>query len=106
LAGGLGQVDTKRNVRVVEDRVACGATTNNSDDCSIVTDSAQNRPERPRFQDLTAFKQAGPGFVGLGFGVGFSPTSLMTLDVGVRASVTFPVVMPVFSPEAGVSFGF
>jgi hypothetical protein len=26
--------------------------------------------------------------------------------VGVRASVTFPVVMPVFSPEAGVSFGF
>ncbi len=101
---GLAQVDTKKKTSVLEDQQACGAMTSSSP-CTLTTDAARGSPE-PRVQELRAYKQAGPGFAGGGVGVSFSPIPLLMLDVAVRASVTFPVVTPVFHPEAGVSFGF
>jgi hypothetical protein len=76
-----------------------------NDICTVATDAQRGVPE-PRTQSLRAYKQAGPGFAGGGFGLAFSPTPLLMLGLGIQATASFPVVTPVFSPEAGVSFGF
>ncbi len=105
VAAGLGEVITPSELTVVEDGAACAAVEPISGDCTRVTDPLRQSPER-RVQRLEANKLAGPGFAALGFGLSFSPTPLLMLDLAVRASATFPVFSLVLVPEAGLSFGF
>jgi hypothetical protein len=105
LAGGLAQVDTAIEVDVLEDGEACGAPepSETGSECTIESQSGEIEP---RIQTVRAIKQAGLGFAGLGGGVSFVPVDLFAINLGVRFSVTFPVVVPVFSPEVGIAFGF
>lgn len=105
LAGGLAQIDTPIEVQVVEDGEACGAADPDDFESPCTQPSGGDDVEE-RIQTLTAYKQAGNGFVGLGFGISYAPVDLMMLNLGVRVSMTLPVVTAVASPEAGVSFGF
>ncbi len=100
--GGLAQVDTKVDVQVVEDPTACG-TPDANDVCSR---SSGDGVREKRIQQLTAYKQAGQGFAGLGVGVAYAPLVGLQLSLAVRGSVTFPVVSGVLSPEVGVALGF
>ncbi len=102
---GFGPVITPFELTVVEDGNACGAVDPISGDCTVPTDPNRESPE-PRVQRLAANKTSGQGFGSLGLGLSFSPTPLLMLDLAVRATATFPVFSPVFSPEAGLSFGF
>jgi len=104
LAGGLAQVDTGVEVEVLEDGEVCGA---DPDDLSspCTNDSPDGTIEK-RVQTLTAHKQAGQGFLGLGFGLSYAPADMLALNLGLRASVTLPVTTLVLSPEAGVAVGF
>lgn len=102
ISGGLAQVDTAVNVDVLEDGEACGAA-GDSDPCTIETSDGVIEP---RLQTLRAIKQAGLGFAGASVGVSFVPVDLFEINLGVRFSLTIPVVVPVFSPELGVGFGF
>ncbi len=105
LAAGLGPVISAAELTIVEDGRACGAVDPVAGDCTVVTDPGQSSPE-PRVQRLEANKTAGLGFVSLGFGLSFSPTPVMMIDLGVRVSATFPVFTPLLSPELGMSYGF
>lgn len=105
LAGGLMQVDTAVAVDVLEDGVACGAD-DPGDPASACTVASSDGVLEPRIQTLRAIKQGGLGFAGLGVGVSFVPVDLFEINVGVKFSVTFPYVVPVFSPEVGVGIGF
>lgn len=102
ISGGLAQVDTAVNVDVLEDGEACGAA-GSSDPCTIETSDGVIEP---RLQTLRAIKQAGLGFAGATVGVSFVPVDLFEINLGVRFSLTIPVVIPVFSPELGIGFGF
>jgi hypothetical protein len=105
LNGGLAQIDTGVNVDVLEDGEACGADDpgDAKSDCTLET---ADGTVQPRVQTLRAIKQAGLGFVGAGLGVSFLPAPLFAINVGLKFSVTVPVVVPVLSPEAGIGIGF
>ncbi len=105
VSGGLAQVDTAVEVDVLEDGTACGAADpkDNGSDCTIPSESGD--PE-PRIQTVRAIKQAGLGFAGGGGGISFVPVPLFEINVGLKVSATFPVVVAVFSPELGIGFGF
>jgi len=105
ISGGLAQVDTVVDVDVLEDGEACGASDPSSPNSECTVDSADGVIE-PRIQTLRAIKQAGLGFAGAGVGVSFVPVDLFEINLGVKFSVTIPVVVPVFSPEIGIGFGF
>lgn len=105
LSGGLAQVDTAVDVDVLEDGAACGAADVDNVDSPCTVDSSDGVLE-PRIQTLRAIKQAGLGFAGLGVGVSFVPVDLFEINVGIKFSVTFPYVVPVFSPELGLGVGF
>lgn len=104
LAGGLMQVDTPVDVEVVEDGEVCGADSDDLD--SPCTEPSADGIVEKRVQTLTAHKQAGQGFAGLGFGLSYAPAEMLALNLGLRVSVTLPVTTLVLSPEAGVALGF
>lgn len=107
IAGGLAQVDVPVEVQVVEDGVACGADdpSNFSSPCTQATSGETDVPEQ-RIQTLTAVKQAGLGFAGAGAGVSFVPVDLLAISLGLKFSMTVPVVIPVLSPEISIGMGF
>lgn len=105
LSGGLAQVDTAVDVDVLEDGVACGAA-NPGDTSSPCTIESSDGVLEERVQTLRAIKQGGLGFAGLGVGVSFVPVDMFEINLGVKFSVTFPYVVPVFSPEIGIGVGF
>ncbi|MEZ4298800.1 MAG: hypothetical protein R3B70_27870 [Polyangiaceae bacterium] len=105
LSGGLAQIDSKVNVQVLEDGNACGAT-NPADASSECTKPSPDGRTEPRKQDLQAYKQAGRGFATVGAGLVYNPIRNVGLHIAVRGGITFPVVTGIFSPEAGVTFGF
>jgi hypothetical protein len=104
LSGGLAQFDSAVSVEVLEDGTACGATDPGSTDspCTLESESGVE----PRVQTLEAVKQAGLGFAGASVGVSFLPAELFEISLGGRFAVTFPFVVPVFSPEVGIGVGF
>ena len=106
VSGGFAQIDTKVQVQVLEDGVACGATNPSSSKSPCTKPSATDGSIEPRVQTLNVYKQAGLGFGALSFGVQFVPTSAVALYLAVRGNITFPVVTGVISPEAGLSLGF
>ena len=87
VSGGVAQVDAKVNVQVLEDPSASGTG-------------------EPPSQTLAAYRQNGLGFAAATFGVQFAPSTRVALHLAARASVTFPSITAVISPEAGVSVGF
>jgi hypothetical protein len=103
--GGFAQVDTAVEVDVLEDGERCGAE-DPSDSASPCTIESESGEIEPRIQTVRAIQQAGLGFAGGGAGVSFVPVGLFEINVGVRVAVTFPVVVPFFSPEVGIGFGF
>jgi hypothetical protein len=105
VSGGFAQVDAGVNVDVFEDGAACGADSPDDPE-SPCTIESNDRVLEPRIQTLRAIKQAGLGFAGGGAGVSFVPADLFEINLGLKFSVTFPFVMPVLSPEAGIGFGF
>ena len=105
LSGGLAQIDTKIKVQILEDGRACGAPIP-GDTTSMCTRMSTDGVVEPRQQTVTVYRQAGLGFASLMFGVQLAPTARVALHLGVRGSVTFPVVTGVFSPEGGLSIGF
>jgi hypothetical protein len=60
----------------------------------------------PRQQTLTVYRQNGLGFAAGTFGLQFAPGPRVALHLAARASVTFPALTAVLSPEVGVSVGF
>jgi hypothetical protein len=107
LAGGVAQVDVPVEVQVVENGEACGAAEPNnfSSPCTLPTSAGTDVPEE-RIQTLTAVKQAGLGFAGAGAGVSFVPVDLLAISLGMKFSITVPVVIPVLSPEVSIGLGF
>lgn len=105
ISGGLAQVDTIVNVDVLEDGEACGAA-DPGDVGSACTNETSDGATQDRIQTLRAIKQGGLGFAGGGAGISFVPVDLFEINLGVKFSVTFPFVVPVFSPEVGVGVGF
>jgi len=107
LSGGLAQIDSGVTVEVLEDGAACGAAApaNPESPCTLVTDGNRPTPE-PRVQKLTAIKQAGQGFIGLGGGLQYAINDMLALNAGLRLSVTLPVTTFVLSPEVGATIGF
>jgi len=105
ISGGLAQVDTIVNVDVLEDGEACGAAEP-ADVSSPCANETSDGATQERIQTLRAIKQGGLGFAGGGAGVSFVPVDLFEINLGVKFSVTFPFVVPVFSPEVGVGVGF
>jgi hypothetical protein len=104
LSGGLAQVDTSVKVEVLEDSLACGASPN--DPGSPCTKESSDGRIEPRTQKLAAYKQAGRGFMSVGLGLAYNPIKNLGLHLAVRGGVTFPAVIGVIAPEAGVTFGF
>jgi hypothetical protein len=105
LSGGLAQVDAKVNVEVLEDGDACGAPDPLDNGSPCTTPSLDGKIE-PRTQRLAAYKQAGRGFFTAGVGLAYNPLRNVGIHLAVRGGVTFPVVVGVIAPEAGVTFGF
>jgi hypothetical protein len=106
LAAGLAQVDSHIAVQVLEDGNAC-ASANPGSLTSKCTRAAKGDDRvEPRKQTLTAYKQAGLGFAGGGVALAFAPVDSFEIIVGGRASVTFPTIVTVISPEVGIAFGF
>jgi hypothetical protein len=105
LAGGAAQVNSKVEVEVLEDGDVCGAM-NTADTASECTLASPDGVREPRTQKLSAYKQAGLGFLSVGGGIAYAPLPAVALNFAVRASVTLPVVTAVFSPEMGLSVGF
>jgi hypothetical protein len=105
IVGGFGPGVVTNDLTVIEDGQACAATEPITGDCTRPTDPARDFPE-PRAQALKANKIYGPGFAGLAFGLSFSPTPLLMIDIGARITALFPVFELVATPEAGLSFGF
>lgn len=106
ISGGFSQVDASVNVDVLEDGDACGASSPGDTASKCTNETRGDGVIEPRIQTLRAVKQAGLGFAGGGAGVSFVPVGLFEINLGLKFSVTFPFVMPVLSPEAGVGFGF
>lgn len=103
-AAGVAQVDAEVDVEVLEDAAACEA-----DPASIVspcTRPGQSGRIEERQQTLAATRQAGQAFASLGVGVAYAPLEAVSLNLALRASLTFPAVLTVLSPEVGLSLGF
>ncbi|WP_437969523.1 hypothetical protein WMF04_09570 [Sorangium sp. So ce260] len=103
-AAGVAQVDAEVDVEVLEDAAACGAA-----DVTIAspcTRPGQSGRVEERVQTLAATRQAGQGFASLGVGVAYAPLEAVSLNLALRASLTFPAVTTVLSPEVGLSLGF
>jgi len=107
-SAGLAQVDTPVSVEVLEDATACGANPSNQNSpCTKPSNPLiDNSTIEPRVQKLTAFKQAGQGFIALGGGLQYAPLERVAINVGLRANITLPVVTFVLSPEVGATVGF
>lgn len=105
LSGGVAQIDSKVEVEVLEDGNACKAKDPQSISSPCTMPSKDGVIEQRR-QTLRAYKQAGPGFAGLGFGFAVSPVNGAAFHLGLRGSATFPTVAAVFTPEAGFLLGF
>ena len=106
LAGGLAQVDAHINVEVLEDGNACGAANPGNTKSQCTKPAKGDSQKEPRTQTLIAYKQAGPGFAGGGLLLAIAPVDSFEIMIGGRASVTFPSVVTVISPEVGFAFGF
>lgn len=108
VSGGLAQIDSGVAVEVLEDGTACGAAdpSNFDSPCTTTTDADYGKPEAKRVQQLTAIKQAGQGFVSLGGGLQYAPIERVSLNVGLRMSLTLPVVTFVLTPEVGATVAF
>lgn len=104
-SAGFAQIDSPVDVQVYEDATACGADPNIAND-PCTQPSGPNGVIEKRLQTLTAYKQAGFGFVSIGAGAMYEAIPGLALNVSVRASLTFPVVTVVLSPELGISMGF
>lgn len=105
IGAGLAQVDSGVKVEVLEDGTACGANPPDNSSAPCEKPSQDGRTE-PRTQTLTAYKQAGNGFATIGLGIAYHPLRNVGLHLAVRGGVTFPAVIGIISPEAGVTFGF
>lgn len=105
LSGGAAQVDAKVSVQVLENGVTCGAQSP-SNTVSPCTRPSSDGTVEPRQQALAVYKQSGLGFASLAFGVQFAPSVRVAIHLAARASVTFPVIAAVISPEGGLSVGF
>ncbi|WP_438042479.1 hypothetical protein [Sorangium sp. So ce128] len=103
-AAGVAQVDTEVDVEVLEDATACGADL--ADRTSPCTRPGASGRVEARRQTLTATRQAGQGFASVGAGVAYAPIEALSLNLALRASLTFPAVTTVLSPEVGLSLGF
>ncbi|WP_437898724.1 hypothetical protein [Sorangium sp. So ce124] len=103
-AAGVAQVDTEVDVEVLEDATACGADP--SDRTSPCTRPGASGRVEARRQTLLATRQAGQGFASVGAGVAYAPIEALSLNLALRASLTFPAVTTVLSPEVGLSLGF
>lgn len=101
-SAGLAQIDTGVDVQVFEDEAACGPVDTNG----MCTNASPSGVHERQQQTLRAYKQAGQGFGSLGAGVMVEPVPGLALDFTVRASLTFPVVTVVASPEISVALGF
>jgi len=104
VSAGVAQFDSKVDVEVFEDATACGADP--LDPESLCTTPSPGGVVEQRKQTLAAYKQAGQGFASIGAGIKYEPVPGMALNLALRASVTFPVVTAVLSPEIGVALGF
>lgn len=102
-SAGIAQVDAPVDVEVLEDDAACAPATPAATTCSKPGRSGRIEPRK---QTLTAYKQAGQGFVSAGGGVSYVPLDGMSLNLAVRVSLTLPVFLAVISPEVGLSIGF
>lgn len=105
LSGGAAEVDTQVQVNVLEDGATCGAKNPGSTSSPCTKPSHDGVLEK-REQQLTAYKQAGPGFAGGGVAFAFAPVESAEFHVGVRAAVTFPSAVFWLAPEAGFALGF
>ncbi|KYG01936.1 hypothetical protein BE20_52070 [Sorangium cellulosum] len=103
-AAGVAQVDAEVDVEVLEDAAACGADPD--DITSPCTRPGRSGRVEERQQTLAATRQAGQGFASLGAGVAYAPLEAVSLNLALRASLTFPAVTAVLSPEVGLSLGF
>lgn len=106
ISGGVAQVDTKQSVQIEENGQVCGAKDPADANSPCTHPSIPGGHVEQRVQTLAVYKQAGEGFVGGGIGVSYAPTRSLALNLGVRGSVTLPVVTAVISPEAGLAVGF
>lgn len=104
-SGGVAEIDSKVDVQVLEDGKACGAT-NPGDTESPCTRPSGGKGVEKRTQTLVTYKRAGLGFASLGFGLDVAPIDRVAIHAGLRASVTFPAVTAVLSPEIGMAVGF
>lgn len=105
LSGGLSQVDAKVNVGVLEDGDICGAAAP-LDNGSPCTKPSPDGKIEPRTQTLAAYKQAGNGFFTVGAGLAYNPIRNVGFHLAVRGGITFPVLVGIIAPEAGVTVGF
>lgn len=105
VSGGVAQIDARVEVEVLEDAAACGADPSDAES-PCTTPSAPSGVVEPRKQRLDTYKQAGQGFASVGAGLAYEPVPGMALNLALRASVTFPEVTAVLSPELGVALGF
>ncbi|WP_437601448.1 hypothetical protein WMF28_07620 [Sorangium sp. So ce590] len=103
-AAGVAQVDAEVDVKVLEDAAACGADPASIE--SPCTRPGQSGRIEERQQTLAATRQAGQGFASLGVGVAYAPLEAVSLNLALRASLTFPAMTTVLSPEVGLSLGF
>jgi hypothetical protein len=104
-AAGVAQVDSGVDVEILEDGAACAAKTP-SDTSSPCTKASKDGVLEPRKQTVSAYKQAGLAFAAAGAGVQLAPTPSVAFHLALRAGITFPSVVPVFTPEAGFALGF
>jgi len=104
-SAGFAQIDSGVDVVVFEDAAACGANPADANSPCTRPSGASGITER-RLQTLDAYKQAGLGFFSLGGGLVYEPIPGLAMNVSLRASLTFPVVTMVLSPELGFSMGF
>ncbi|WP_437308997.1 hypothetical protein [Sorangium sp. So ce388] len=103
-AAGVAQVDAGVDVQVLEDAAACGANAN--DITSPCTRPGRSGRIEARQQTLAATRQAGQGFASVGAGIAYAPLDAVSLNLALRAGLTFPAVTAVLSPEVGLSLGF
>ncbi|XYI00405.1 hypothetical protein ACMHYB_11875 [Sorangium sp. So ce1128] len=103
-AAGVAQVDAEVDVEVLEEAAACGA--NAADITSPCTRPGRSGRLEARQQTLAATRQAGQGFASVGVGVAYAPLDAVSLNLALRAGLTFPAVTAVLSPEVGLSLGF
>ncbi|XXT22082.1 hypothetical protein WME94_11035 [Sorangium sp. So ce429] len=102
-AAGVAQVDAEVDVEVLEDAAACGASADITTPC---TRRGRSGRLEARQQTLAATRQAGQGFASVGAGVAYAPLDAVSLNLALRAGLTFPAVTAVLSPEVGLSLGF